>query len=324
MKNMKLAKMVALASLFSLIPFLPPAKAQSQSSLPKLEGTAWRVTTMAWYPIQGIPIVYGFAEGGRADVIALITYLSIATLPNLYYDRSGDGWKVEPGTMQSNSGVIQHTGTYKQTGTSIHLEFSDHIIDATIKGNRMEGEIRSTQFAKIAKQSKWTAEKVSSNTVTKEKDKLNNKPMQSSTISADKSDGGVLALADDLSVEVPRSLFVRTFEGRVSGSIRIEPFSEVVESGLITLQIDFYKQDSLKVSFTLSGMSGELSGELSDGRLQLQGVGIVKATLSEARYQCVVTGLFKEGTLNEGKYYCASGKDVLQGVFQAVQRETIK
>ena len=314
-KNILPAKLIALFFLFSAIPFLPSAKAQSQSTLPKLEGTAWRVTTTDWYPIKDIPIIYGFGEQGRADVIALVTYVSVTELPYLYYDRSRDSWKVEPGDMQSNSGAIQHTGRYKQNRTSIHLEFKDHIIDATIKGNQMEGEIKSTKGDPRAVRARWSAERViiksqtSSDAGRKEVTK---------SVAGNSGDRGV-AIAGDL--DNSRNTFLLTYEADVSGTFKIGEFSGE-ERGLLKIEMDIRNMDALKANFAFNSMSGNLSGKIYDNeRLQLQGVGVLKGTLSENKYQCSVAALVRGGNLTDGKIRCESGSNMIEGAFNTASRK---
>ncbi len=156
MKNMKRLRIIGLSFLFLTIQILPTKNpflltAQSQSTLPNLEDTEWKVTIFDFYAssLELIPVevIYGFRKQGKVGLMAAIQYQ-----PPLEVSADGSLYFVPP-TLNR---VSIPNGTYKQAGNSLRLEFSDHIINATIKGNRMEGEATSKVSNKKAK---WAAEK---------------------------------------------------------------------------------------------------------------------------------------------------------------------
>ena len=118
---------------------------------PNLEDTDWQVTTMDFYAFSDMEVIYGFGKEGKVGIS-----LAIVNSPPPQTTLDFDGvfrTKQAPTTVEREPIVV---GTYKQTGQSIRIEFSDHIITATIDGNRMQGEAIGKESGKRAK---WAAEK---------------------------------------------------------------------------------------------------------------------------------------------------------------------
>jgi len=157
MESKKWARLGAFTFLFLTIHILPItnsfiATAQTVPTPPNLEGTEWRVTTTDFYytsPGTGAPIFY-VIERGKVTWVAVFTYFTGIRPPGTL--GSGD-----PGNLGADTKVLTGDGgTYKQVSSSVRIEFHDHVIDAVITGNRMEGEVRSKNSAKSAK---WSAVK---------------------------------------------------------------------------------------------------------------------------------------------------------------------
>jgi hypothetical protein len=96
---------------------------------------------------------YEFGKQGKVSVLIITTDLT-GTPPEI-------DWKtntVTPGILPGSANAVNVTGRYKQYSNSIHLDFSDLSIDATINGNRMEGE---TTNKKTNQKAKWMATRAS-------------------------------------------------------------------------------------------------------------------------------------------------------------------
>lgn len=156
MKNIKWARSLALSLLFLITPLPLPtiSTGQSQSTQRNLENTEWLVTTMDFYSPPNTNFVYLF---GKQDDVGYWFTTVIPHGPQTTFNVVTQSWETKyyAPTIER---MYDLNGTYKQKGSSVRLEFSDHIINATIKGNRMEGEATSKLSNKKAK---WAAEKTS-------------------------------------------------------------------------------------------------------------------------------------------------------------------
>jgi hypothetical protein len=142
MKNYQASKITKWSLLFLAISFLTIAntfisKAQSQATTPNLEGTGWRVVTTNLYPTASIvppEVVYVFE--GQGVTISI----------------DSDPLGIDPvGIPRVRTSA---RGTYSQSGNSVHIEFSDHVIDAKIEGDSLIGEFKLKASGGKAK---WTA-----------------------------------------------------------------------------------------------------------------------------------------------------------------------
>lgn len=162
MKNLKSAKLMSFASLFLMFLSWYVPKAQSQASLIRVEETKWQAR-ISWQNTEEIS-TNDFAEyvfGKQQTVkykyisVAEISVIRLAPKPRKYLDDVPEyERKKEWSTDIRNTGG---NGTYQQKGTVIHLEFSDHTIDASVKSDSMQGfiTIKST-----GERGLWDAERV--------------------------------------------------------------------------------------------------------------------------------------------------------------------
>lgn len=154
MKTTKSERTLVLSFLFLTSQFLLPtnsflSEAYSQSKTPRLEGTRWEFTIN----LDGGSLIqvveYTFRASGKVDML-VGTADAVGVPPRIVYHSPAAGVPEEergravvvPGTPAGQIMDMRgESGTYEQNGNSIHLEFSDHKINATISGNRMEGEV---------------------------------------------------------------------------------------------------------------------------------------------------------------------------------------
>jgi hypothetical protein len=127
--------------------------AQNRSTQTNVENTAWKATAPIHYTsyYSAATALYKFERQGKAE--GFINYLD-APPPQTTYDPVL-GWRT-----QYYNPTIQRSdekGEYRQQGTSIHIEFPDYVIDATINGNRMDGQITDK---KSNEKARWAAERI--------------------------------------------------------------------------------------------------------------------------------------------------------------------
>lgn len=153
---------MVLASLILMTPLLLSAKAQSRVTSPQLEGTTWQAR-ISWKNSEEISTSdfaeYVLGKQGRVKFryisVVEISVIRLAPKPRKYLDDLSEYER-----KKDTSTDIRNTrgdGTYEQKGNVIHLEFSDHTIDASIKRDSMEGfiAIKST-----GERGLWDAENI--------------------------------------------------------------------------------------------------------------------------------------------------------------------
>ena len=167
MRNAELRLLILTIS-FLCLPVTSVSKAQSGSNSSSLEGTKWTGETTTTLP-NGLQSVtqYDYAFLGRKAVrVHFISQVAGWAWVNEYNMSLGKYENVYKFVVQSTD-AGNESGTYKQSGNSIHIEFpNSHQIDAQINGNRMIGKLVTRTSVKAI----WSAEKVSSNTEAKGKD----------------------------------------------------------------------------------------------------------------------------------------------------------
>ncbi|HXQ69608.1 MAG TPA: hypothetical protein VN844_03950, partial [Pyrinomonadaceae bacterium] len=125
--------------------------AQNNRVILKLQGTEWEVK-IKQSPPDGMFQVATYAFGDRGKVVlTVVTGNAVWTPPRIQYNSPGSGRVLEergravvvPGIDPASIvSTASEEGTYEQDGNSVHVEFPDHIVNATIKGTRIEGDIR--------------------------------------------------------------------------------------------------------------------------------------------------------------------------------------
>jgi tetratricopeptide (TPR) repeat protein len=107
---------------------------------------------MDFYKYSDMQVIYGFEKQGK---VALSLAAVMMQPPRRTLDMDGN-WKTETYAPTVERMIVPN-GKYSQNGNSIRIEFSDHVINATLTGNRMEGEAVRKQSGKKAK---WVADKI--------------------------------------------------------------------------------------------------------------------------------------------------------------------
>ena len=190
MKNEMSAKCskcsLLLAICFLMFCSVGSSNAQLRSASVNLEGTKWRGAAtiyLNWGDIDTRYFDYTFAEKGKVHV----QYNSEVTgsRPQTRYNNSTQSYEqTYVNTVVSNS-LFAEVGTYKQNGNSVHLDFSDHSLDATINSNGMEGIITLKLSGEKAK---WGAAKISNDI---QQNKLNSSS-ESTAVTPNKKDSSKL------------------------------------------------------------------------------------------------------------------------------------
>ncbi|MGC2238405.1 MAG: hypothetical protein WA584_19780 [Pyrinomonadaceae bacterium] len=304
MKLINWVKFFALCALFLNLG-LVSVKAQTQSNLQKLEGTKWKASASFPTPPDTWLWEFNYHIEKNNKIRAHIVVAVSGFRQKSNYNMTTKSYELVNELTTEVEREQNEIGTYQQTGNSIKMKFPSHQIDAKLDGNQMIGKITTYDGEK----SVWSAELVSEkSTVTS---KNNSDKSETKTV-------GTSGLADDLS-DVGNSRLI--FEAQASGTFK-NILSEEITKGLIRIEIIDFQVDNLKAKFTLNSMSGELSGKIYDNeKLQLTGVGVIKGTLSDYKYQCSLNALVKNGTLTEGKYYCESKNGVIKGVLETALRK---
>ena len=152
MENVKQAKNIALS--FSTLLILLSANffyVQGQSVSSNLEGTDWEVTVMDYYkPYSSIEgVIYRFGTQNKVKLCLAGTVMRDVRR-NL-----NDQMDLVPMLAWDCTSV----GTFKQTVNSVRIEFPNaHVIEATIEGNLLKGQITSRQTNETKN---WAAQKMS-------------------------------------------------------------------------------------------------------------------------------------------------------------------
>jgi hypothetical protein len=134
------------------------SNAQNSSASINLENAEWGATASDYYASYArspVTVLYKFGTQGRVKVLVSFVY---APPPQTTFDPVSGQWKTTVYTPAIQS-VEDVNGTYKLAGSSIRIEFSDHVINATIKANRMSGEVIDKSNSK---KTNWGAERISS------------------------------------------------------------------------------------------------------------------------------------------------------------------
>lgn len=186
MKNMKLARIIALSILLLTAQTLPLTNsvistAQSQTTSPNLDGTQWKAR-FALKPAETVSsnyfaeyvfgkqrkVTYKYHVVSEISVIYTVPYGNSTLPPN--DPRTLGGMETKKSTSRIEYANFAGEGTYTLKGNMIHLKFSDHIIDAKIIGDTMDGIFNLGD----GQRSIWNAERVSATDVKPPASKINN------------------------------------------------------------------------------------------------------------------------------------------------------
>lgn len=147
MRNIELARIFRLACCFLTLNLLLltisfVAKGQSRTASPNLAGTVWTTEPIVIPGTNGVTLMhfYQFANNGKVARVILVT--------------RPPGVKFNPFTQKLDlttgiDGVFSDAGTYKQTGNSIRLEFSEQNQGGMIAGDKMWGNIEGGKIGNL-------------------------------------------------------------------------------------------------------------------------------------------------------------------------------
>ena len=274
---------------------------QGQSKVPSLEGSEWEVKVKQSSPDGMLQIAtYAFRRQGEV-VLSITTANSAWTRPRIQYNSPGSGRVEEergravvvpgvpPGSIAS---TVSEAGTYKQHGNSVHLEFPDHTVDATIFGNRIEGEIL---YKQTNIKEKWAVTKISAvtNTSSAGMAPISPKPEPNLKLRANGSYN-----ASALEVLVDSRFGISWGETSVNATLKIASLSD----------------KDIKVDVLIDGRNyrqGTLTGFIdSYGNLQLRGQ-LVDS--SRAVFETQLSLTLVDGSLSKGNYVSGYGIFTITG-----------
>lgn len=290
MNNMNLARFLALLILFTTSSVSFANGYSSAREIVFVEGTKWKFDTEITLVSSDVLRMVGdytFAKNGKVGA---------AYERELYgWRRRGTRYDILTGRYEDYYGdalisslPVNEIGTYKLNGSSIHLEFNSHYVDATIKDNRMEGFI----VLKPNKEpKKWVAERVlETNNTPSSSGNRKSKPRNSSEIESDLFSSSV-------------KLNPGTYVGEASQSSTASRDGFTVTDILqISIKIESIDTEgNIKAVIDLGNNRGNVSGRVdSEGKLQLEG-SLFNPFLGGSR-QFYLTATVKGTSLTAGKY----------------------
>lgn len=308
MKHVNPIKFFALCALFLNLG-LTSVKAQSQSNLQKLEGTKWKASASFLTPPDTWLWEFNYLIEKNNKIRAHIVVAVRGFRQRLDYNMTTKSYETVNELTTVVERELNEVGTYQQTGNSIKMKFPSHQIDAKLDGSQMVGKI----IAYDGEKSVWSAEVVS------EKLSVTSKNNADGAKRKSESDGGA-GISNDLS-DLNPGWYLFNYEAQASGTYKIGGFLGN-QSGVIKIEMDIRDTNNLKANFAFLSLSGELSGKIdSSKRLQLNGIGILKGSMSETKYQCSISALVENSNLTDGKYYCVVGYDEIKGNFEMATRK---
>lgn len=274
---------------------------------PNLEDTDWQVTTMDFYALSDMEVIYGFGTQGKVGLSRAIVN---SPPPQTTLDFDGVfRTKQIPHTVEREPIVI---GTYKQTGRSIRIEFSDHIITATIDGNRMQGEAIRKQSGKRAK---WVAEKRSNNN-----DAGRMLPNTHGEVDSQRRPKDFLTQADEstaVDASASTRLKVGTYRASATQYFTLRSGTPITDPVNLIINIESVDSNGNVKATVSSHGKGSIKGRIDDkGVLQLDGSLITRGIFSPTGHRFSLYAVVKDNTLIDGKYvYEVKGGTSTRGVF---------
>jgi hypothetical protein len=294
----------------------------AQQNSASLEETMWAATPLSYYTTNygASTATYYFKSNNQATL--LVDY-TIIKPPQFVVDPFTNQQKWTPAGVVP--GHDENTGgTYRRTGNSVKIEFSDFIITATIKGNTMEGECtdKNTNV-----KTKWAAAKASVENYTA--DNSNKIAETKSTGSNPPTSEMVKKPSDGIDI----TLLTKSYESTTSEAVKnqhelgspkkLKTGSYKIEATESTISIfGTFKNDStfyiqienvdangvVNARIYRSGGEGQLKGKVDEkGNLQLEGI-YIDGLNNE--WSIKLNANFQNNALINGKYQGASKNNV--------------
>jgi hypothetical protein len=148
MKNMKWIRFIALSLLFFLSNFSVSIKAQNPSTPINLEGTKWEGLIFNFNISNGLGSQQHIYIFEKESQVALKLVLIQPPPPSFAYNAVTGKYEPTINVTPVMSETSLEVGKYEVKGQSIHIEFSDHTIDAVINGNFMKGDVTNKRSGK--------------------------------------------------------------------------------------------------------------------------------------------------------------------------------
>lgn len=302
---------------------LPTHVAQSQTTLRKLAGTRWRAAASFRSPPDNLNVEFDYIFMDSGKVRVKFTSVLSGIRPQSRFNVSSGSWELIPEYTVVSVRKGGEEGTYQQKDNSIQITFPSNRINAVFEGEQLAGKITM----KSGERSVWSAKRVSGELAGDSRGKSDtSQPSGGSPATRGIEEDLRLVLEPAVSgverdlMEYLESTELRlgAYEAQISGTDESRVAWHVItsnSSGVIKIKIERIENGYVNANFDLLGMSGELSGRIYDGKLQLEGFGILRGSISETKYQCSITALVRKRTLTEGKYHCEGGYSIIKGTF---------
>ena len=152
MKSVKLTRTIALSCLLLAIYVLPSAsffisQAQEQTVPASLKGTRWQALQPNETYSRSLDrsltreFFCSFGKRGKVSCSVIVTAAS-KVKDEQYYDPISRRLKYRKILIPRQTLTTENrVGTYEQNGNSVRIELYAYEIEATVEGNRMEGEL---------------------------------------------------------------------------------------------------------------------------------------------------------------------------------------
>ena len=275
-----------------------PLRAQGQNNTPGLEGTRWESPLLLNGGLAQI-VEYRFHRSGKVEMV-VHTVDAVGIPDRIQYNTSGPGRpEEERGRAVLVPGIAppqivdtrSETGTYKQNGNAINMEFFGQKIKAIIRDNRMEGEV-----IKGNTKEKWLVIKGSEGGDPSFTSPGGAVPVRQADLKL-RADATYSATASE--VIIVDRLNLRTGPFTVNASMKI---TSIDKNGNITADVD------------IGGRKGMLSGRI-DAVSGLRLTGMLGDSHG-ATHEAMLIGTAKAGSLTAMKYELRSGATRVTGEFQ--------
>lgn len=275
-----------------------PLRAQDQNNTPGLEGTRWESPLLLNGGLARV-VEYRFHKSGKVEMV-VYTADAVGIPDRIQHNTSGPG---RPEEERGRAVLVQGipalqtsdtrstTGTYKRNGNSVDLEFSDHKVNAIIRGNRMEGEM-----IKGDAREKWVVIKGSEG----------DNPSFT-------SDGRVMPVRKaDLKLRADATYTATASEVIIVDRLNLTSGPFTVNASMKITNID--NDGNVRVEVFIGGRKGTLLGRIDTvSGLQLTGTLVDSYN---ATHEATLIATVKDGSLTTMKYVLRSGVTRVTGEFQ--------
>ena len=275
-----------------------PSRSQGQNNLPGLEGTRWASPLLLNGGLAQV-VEYRFHKSGKVEMVVYIAD-AVGIPDRIQHNTSGPGRPEEergravlvPGIAPPQTvDMKSETGTYKQNGNSINLEFSGQKIKAIIRDNRMEGEV-----IKGDAKEKWLVIKGS----------------EGSHPSFTSPGSAVPVRQEDLKLRSDATYTVTASEVIIVDRLNLRSGPFTVNASMKITSMD--NNRNVRAEVSIGGRKGMLLGRI-DAVNGLQLTGMLVDSYN-ATHEATLIATVKEGSLTTMKYVLRSGATRVTGEFQ--------